>query len=72
MPSGDICTPERGRPIPQSSNSPPNRLSQYHFSAFPNMLATSNQIESYITKKNKGKKANSIQTIFALIFKVPK
>ena len=34
MPSGDICTPERGRPIPQSSNSPPNRLSQYHFSAF--------------------------------------
>ena len=36
------------------------------------MLATSNQIESYITEKNKGKKANSIQTIFALIFKVPK
>ena len=34
MPSGDICTPERGRPIPQSRNSPPNRLSQYHFSAF--------------------------------------
>ena len=28
---GDICTPERG-PIPQSTNPPPNHLSQYHIS----------------------------------------
>lgn len=28
---GDICTPERG-PIPQSTNPPPNHLSQYNIS----------------------------------------